>query len=305
MCTVSKIRGIAVVGLLATTAIISGCSKDAPSGQVAAVVNGKEVTLQEINAELQAANLPPTADKKTVQRELLQRIIERKLLVGAAEEKGIDKTPEYQSQKRRADELLLVQLYAKQQLALVPVPTSTDVATFMGQHGNVFAGREQIALDQLRFPTPTDVTKLKVLEKDHSLDAVSQTLTGMGIKFERSQVGLDSGSVPTDIMKRIDGLPQGEPFVIPQPGFITVNVILSRKPVVIDETKARPAAVNAWRQQKFGEILTKQIEALKSGAKISYQNGFAAPAKPTTPAPIPGAGPARAAAPAAPTAANP
>jgi peptidyl-prolyl cis-trans isomerase C len=218
---------------------------------------------------------------------------------------GVDKTPEYQSQKRRVDELLLVQLYAKQQLALVPVPTSTDVATFMGQHGNVFAGREQIALDQLRFPTPTDVTKLKVLEKDHSLDAVSQTLTGMGIKFERSQVGLDSGSVPTDIMKRIDGLPQGEPFVIPQPGFITVNVILSRKPVVIDETKARPAAVNAWRQQKFGEILTKQIEALKSGAKISYQNGFAAPAKPTTPAPIPGAGPARAAAPAAPTAANP
>jgi EpsD family peptidyl-prolyl cis-trans isomerase len=279
------------VGLLATTSIISGCSKDAPSGQVAAVVNGKEVTLQEINAELQAANLPPTADKKTVQRELLQRIIERKLLVGAAEEKGIDKTPEYQSQKRRADELLLVQLYAKQQLALVPVPTSTDVATFMGQHGNVFAAREQISLDQLRFPTPADITKLKALEKDHSLDAVSQTLTGMGIKFERSQVGLDSGTVPTDIMKKIDSLPQGEPFVIPQPGFVTVNVILSRRPLAINEEKARPAAVNAWRQQKFGELLTKQIESLKSGAKISYQNGFGAPAKPT-PAAIPGAAPA-------------
>lgn len=279
----SNVKVIAVAGLLATTVAISGCSKAAPSGQVAAVVNGKEITLQEINAELQAANIPPTADKQTVQRDLLQRIIERKLLVAAAEEKGIDKTPEYQTQKRRADELLLVQLYAKQQLALVPVPSATDISTFMAQHGNVFAGREQISLDQVRFPAPTDVSKLKVLEKDHTLDAVGQTLTGMGIKFERSQVGLDSGSVPTDIMTKINALPQGEPFVIPQPGFITVNVILSRKPLAIDEAKAKPAAVNAWRQEKFGQLLTKQIESLKSGAKISYQNGFAAPTKPAAP----------------------
>ncbi|MDO6413535.1 hypothetical protein Q4F19_03985 [Sphingomonas sp. BIUV-7] len=271
---------MAFAGLLATTALIGGCSKDAPAGQVAAVVNGKEVTLQEINAELQASNLPATADKKTVQRDLLQRIIERKLLVGAAEEKGIDKTPEYQTQKRRADELLLVQLYAKQQLTAVPVPSGTDISTFMTQHGNVFGAREQLTLDQIRFQTPADLTKLKTLEKDHTMDAVAQTLGGMGIKLERSQVGLDSGSVPTDLMKKIDSLPQGEPFVIPQPGFMTVNVIVSRKPLPIDDAKARPAAVSAWRQEKFGELLTKQIEALKSGAKISYQNGFDAPAKP-------------------------
>ena len=281
----SKIRVMAVAGLLATTAIIGGCNKSTPSGQVAATVNGKEVTLQEINAELQAANLPPTADKKTVQRELLQRIIERKLLVDAATEKGIDKTPEYQTQKRRADELLLVQLYAKQQLTAVPVPSTTDVQNFMTQHGNVFGAREQLTLGQIRFPTPADVTKLEVLKKDHTLDAVAQTLSGMGIKSERSQVGLDSGSVPTEIMKKIDGLPQGEPFVIPQPGIITVNVILSRRPQAIDNSKARPAAVAAWRQEKFGELLTKQINSLKAGAKINYQNGFGPPAA----SPAPGA----------------
>lgn len=278
-------RVIAIAGLLATVATTTACSKDAPAGQVAATVNGKEVTLQEINAELQAANLPATADKKTVQRELLQRIIERKLLVEAAEEKQIDKTPEYQTQKRRADELLLVQLYAKQQLTQVPVPSGTDISTFMTQHGNVFGGRQQLSLDQLRFATPADVTKLKALEKDHSLEAVGQTLTGMGIKFERGQVGLDSGSVPTDIMKKIDGLPAGEPFVIPQPGFITVNVILARRPVAIDDAKARPAAVSAWRQEKFGELLTRQIESMKAGAKISYQNGFGPPPKATPAAP--------------------
>lgn len=272
-----KIEVAAVAGLVAA---LAGCSKDAPAGQVAAVVNGKEVTLQEINAEVQASNVPPNADKKAVQRDILQRIVERKLLVGAAEEKGIDKTPEYLTQKRRADELLLVQLYAKQQLAAVPVPSGNDVSGFMSKHPNAFDGREALTLDQIRFPTPADVSKLKVLEKDHSLDAVIQTLDGLGIKHERSQVGLDSGGVPTDIMKKIDGLPEGEPFVIPQPGFMTVNVILSRKPLAIDNAKARPAAVAAWRQERFGELLTKQIDALKSGAKITYQNGFGPPAAP-------------------------
>lgn len=279
----TKTQFIAIATLLAGTATLGGCGKGAPEGQVAAKVNGEEVTLQEINAELQAANLPPTVDKKAIQRDLLQRIIERKLLVGAAEEKGIEKTPEYQTQKRRTDELLLVQLYAKQQLAAVPVPTATDVSSFMTKHANAFGKREALSIDQIRFPTPADVTRLKVLEQDHSLDAVAARLTSMGIKFERGQVGLDSGTVPSDIMTKIDGLPAGEPFVIPQPGLMTVNVIVARKPLPVDPAKARPGAVSAWRQEKFGELLSKQIAALKAGAKITYQNGFGPPAVPAKP----------------------
>jgi len=276
-----------IIALMGATALLGACNRGAPGGQVAATVNGEEVTLQEINAELQAANLPPTADKKAAQRELLQRVIDRKLIVGAAKDKGIDKTPEYQTQKRRADELLLAQLYAKQQLSAVPVPTANDVQQFMTDHPNVFAQREALTLDQIRFATPADVKKLRVLEKDHSLEAVGQTLTGLGIKFERSQVGLDTGSVPPEIMAKINQLPAGEPFVVPQPAFMTVNVILSRKPLAVDTAKARPAAVAAWRHQKFGELITKQVEALKAGAKINYQNGFGPPAAPAKPAAVP------------------
>lgn len=278
------IVGTAVMG---AAALLGGCHKGAPAGQVVATVNGEEVTQQEVNAELQAANVPSTADTKAAQRELLQRVIDRKLIVDAAKEKGIDKTPEYQTQRRRADELLLAQIYAKQQLSAVPVPTAAEVQKFMADHPNVFAQREALTLDQIRFPTPADPNKLKVLEKDHSLEAVAQTLTGLGIKFERSQVGLDSGAVPSDVMDKINHLPPTEPFVVPQPTFMTVNVVLSRKPLPVDEAKARPAAVNAWRQQKFGELLTKQVEALRSGAKVSYQNGFgpaATPPKPAVPA---------------------
>ena len=268
---------IAIALLCASTAVVAGCAKKAPSGQVAATVNGKEITLQEINTELQASNIPASADKQTVQRALLQRVIERKLLMGAAEEKGLDKTPEYLAQKRRGEELLLIQNYAKQQLSGVPVPTQAQVDKFMTDNPGAFSQRQQLILDQIRFATPPNPQTLTSLKDLHSMDAVAGELTRLGVRFERSDVGLDSAALPPSMAKQIEGLPPTEPFVIPQPGIMTVSVIKQRKPIPFDATASRPAAVAAWRQLRFTEALTSQLNALKGSAKISYQNGFGPP----------------------------
>jgi len=261
----------------AVVALVAGCHK-APEGQVAATVNGEEVTLQELNTELQNANLPPSVDKKEAQRAILQRVIDRKLMVDAAKEKGIDKSPEYLANKRRGEELLLAQTYAKQQLSAVPVPTDSDIAAFVKQHDNAFGKREQLTLDQIRFPAPKDPQSLRVLDKDHDMATVAAHLTAMGIKYQRGPAGLDTARAPAELIKAIDGMPAGEPFVIPSNGVITVNVITSRKPLPVDPAQAKTAAVNAWRQQKFGDLLNQQLAALKSSAKITYQDGFAPPA---------------------------
>ena len=273
---------IAFAILCAGTAFLAGCAKKAPAGQVAATVNGKEVTLQELNTELQASNVPASADKPTVQRALLQRVIERKLLMGAAEEKGLDKTPDYLAQKRRGEELLLIQSYAKQQLSSVPVPTQAQVDKFMADNPQAFSQRQQLILDQIRFATPPSPQTLTSLKDMHSMDAVAAQLTKLGVRFERAAAGLDSGSLPPAMLQQITTLPPTEPFVIPQPGIITVSVIKEKRPIPFDASTARPSAVAAWRQQKFNEMLTGQLATLKSSAKITYQNGFAPP--PATPA---------------------
>ena len=78
--------------------------------------------------------MPEGVDKKVAQRQALQQILDRKLLLEAARDKKIDKSPEFQSQKLRADEVLLAQTYAKQQLSAVPVPTDADIRKFMADH---------------------------------------------------------------------------------------------------------------------------------------------------------------------------
>ncbi|WP_404711692.1 hypothetical protein [Sphingomonas sp. MMS24-J13] len=288
------------VGAICAVALLAGCKPKTPQGQVAATVNGEEVTLQELNAELSAANLPANVDKKEAQRAMLQRVIERKLLVAAASEQGLDKTADFISAKRRIDETLVAQAYAKKQLAAVPVPTDAQINQFMADHPNVFLQREQLSLDQIRFPMPKDIKSLKALEGDHTMDAVAAHLTQMGIKFVRGNANLDSGQAPTQLIKLINSSPPSEPFVIPDRGMITVNLVVGRRPIQIDPQQAKSGAVSAWRQQKFEELLSQQVTGLKNSAKITYQEGFAPPpnapagkattsAVPAAPAAAPGA----------------
>lgn len=285
-------KRLAISTMCAMAALLAGCQKGAPEGQVAATVNGDEVTLQELNTEIQASNVPPNVDKQVAQREVLQRIIDRKLLIAAARDKKIDKSPEFQSQKQRADELMLAQAYAKQQLNAVPVPTEADITKFMGEHPNAFSNREMLQLDQIRFrPNPSDVQKLKALQSDHTLDAVAQHLTALGIKFDRVKAGLDTAQVPTDLMAQINRLPAGEPFLLPSNGLITANALIGRQTVPLDAGQARQAAVGAWRQQQFAKLLGDQLTSLRNGAKITYQSGFAPPAdakKPNAPSAVGG-----------------
>ncbi len=285
-------KRLAISTMCAAAALLAGCHKGAPEGQVAATVNGEEVTLQELNTEIQASNIPQNMDKKVAQQQALQHIIDRKLLIDAARDKKIDKTPEFQAQKQRGDELLLAQTYAKQQLAAVPVPTDGDIQKFMTDHPNAFGNREGLQLDQIRFrPGPSDVKKLVVIQQDHNLDAVAAHLTGLGIKFDRVKAGLDTAQVPTDLIKAINNLPPGEPFVLPTNGIITVNVVIGHQAIPTDPTQARQAAVAAWRNQQFTKLISDQLKQFRDGAKITYQNGYAPPPdkKPATPGATPAA----------------
>jgi EpsD family peptidyl-prolyl cis-trans isomerase len=290
--------------MCAAAALLAGCHKGAPEGQVAATVNGEEVTLQELNTEIQASNIPQGMDKKAAQQQALQHIIDRKLLLAAARDKKVDKTPEFQAQKQRADELLLAQTYARQQLNAVPVPTDGDITKFMGEHSNAFSDRQALQLDQIRFrPGPNDVKRLSVIKTDHSLDAVAAHLTSLGIKFDRVKAGLDTAQVPTKLVQEINALPPGEPFVLPANGLITINTVIGHQPIATDMTQARQGAVGAWRQQQFTKLITDQLKGLRDSAKITYQTGFAPPPDAKKPA-VPAAAAAVTAAPTAPGAAK-
>ena len=265
-----------IAAALFLTLIFSGCSRE-PSGQVAAVVGDDEITLQEINAEIGNGQIPKGADAKAIQRAALQRIVERRLFADLARDDGLDKRPEYIIRQRQLDDVLLGQLLRDQAGRSIRLPGEAALDKYVAEHPDRFADRKLLRLDQIRFPMPADPAKLRALEPDHSMDAVAATLKGLGIAFERVPATLDSSQIPPTVLARIDALPAGEPFIVPDGGIVSVSVVEGRLPASVVGASARPIAVQMIRNEELVKNLEQRFKAKKAAVKIEYQPGFEPP----------------------------
>jgi peptidyl-prolyl cis-trans isomerase C len=256
--------------------LAAGCDRK-PTGQTVAVVNGDEISIGELNAELQQANVPQGADQKAVRAQLLQNLISRRLLAQDARKNGVDKTPEFLSRQRRLTDELLIAMNAERQNGSQKLPDQGAIDQFIAANPQAFAQRQVLALQQIAIDPPSDPKSLEPLKDAHSLDAVAAALTKLNIPFTRTSGRLDTASVPPEVLKRIFALPSTEPFVLPAGGKLFANVIVGREPVAMSADDMRKAAVAALRKQGEDKSLNDQVKQLRSTAKIEYQPGYAPP----------------------------
>jgi len=274
----------ATLVVCAASMLVLGACEKKVGGQVVAVLNGQEITQQELNAELNGQQVPPGADRKAVMAQLLQRVIDRQLLVGQAKEQGLDKAPAYLAQVQRAQDAILIEMMTRNAAKAVPVPDATAAQQFIANNPTMFAGRKRYQLDQIIFTAANDPALQAKLKPVKTLPEVESVLTSSGIKFQRGATQLDSAMLPSPIASRIAALPPGEPFVVPQNGQVVVSVIRSAVDIPTPAQQAQPAAVDIIRRQAVEAAVRKQIEKARASAKITYDTGFAPP-KPGAAAP--------------------
>ena len=133
--------GIAV--LLATVILAAGCgeSKDkAPASQTAAKVNGDEVTVHQINAELQRATRGAPlqgANAEAASKRILEGLIDQTLLVQQAKEAKLDRDPTVLQALESARRQILAQAYIDRQAAASP-PTQDEIKAFYAKNPDLF-----------------------------------------------------------------------------------------------------------------------------------------------------------------------
>lgn len=284
-------RGWILVAVGSAT-LLAGCHAK-PGGQVVATVNGDEITLTELNAELGNSQPPPGADKQLLQKQALERIVERKLLAGAARQDGIDQNPEYIVRRQQLDDALLVQMMAQKIAGGIKVPPAGDIDKFIADNSNMFAGRTIFAVDQLQFDTPSRDDYLKQLAATHSMADVIAVLDRLAIKYQRQNAQVDSAMVPPPMLAQIRKVPAGEPFIVPAGGKVTVSVITGTQPAPLASDVARPMAINAVRNNQLGKQLQQRLAAERAKAQIQYQSGFGPPPAPGAATPPKSGAPAK------------
>jgi peptidyl-prolyl cis-trans isomerase C len=247
-----------------------------PQGQVVAVVNGEEILLQDLDAQLADMHLPATADRKAARIALIQQIVNRKIMAQEARKLGFDRDPGFVAQRRRTEEELLLSTFARRKMEGVPAPDGAAITRFMTENPHMFAQRKTYRIDQIQFDMPADPATLKSLQSAHSLDEVARALTGMGLKFQRGSGTMDSARIPARQLEQILRLPKGEPFILPgsQPGKGLANVITGSEPLSVSQAEQRDIAAKAIRNQALAKIAEQQLNDARAKAQIEYQPGY-------------------------------
>lgn len=268
-----KVKAALLSGVVAAGLLLGGCHKE-PKGQILAIVNGEEISMQELNAELQGARIPDNADRNKIRKEVLQRLIDRKLIVQKAREQGLDKTPEFVAQQRRLEENLLVSLLGQKIAATVPMPDDRDITQYIADNPSQFSGRQRLLLDQIQFAAPKDPKQLLMLRDAHSLDDVAAGVQKLGLAMSRGKGVIDTGRLDPQMVKIIDKLPPGEPFVLPSNGQYVASVIVGRDSTPTPGNVARLAAAEVVRRKALVAESKAQVARARTGAEIQYQPGY-------------------------------
>ena len=275
------------MAVVATIAVaLAGCAKT-PTGQVVAVVNGDEITLPELNAELTGVNLPAGVDKNAVRAAALQRVVERHLVAQQARADGLDRDPDFLVRQKQLNDTLLVELFAKRAGDTIRVPDRAAIDKFIAGNPGAFGNRVIFAVDQLRIP-PQDAATVDALKGLRSIDAMVALLTSRGIKFERAPTRIDSAQVDAKTLAQVQSLSPGQPFVVAVPQGVTATAITGKQAAVLPPEQAQQAAAQLVRNQNLSNLLQGRLKDLRTKAKIEYQPGYA-PKPGTTPTPAAGA----------------
>jgi peptidyl-prolyl cis-trans isomerase C len=291
-------NGLRIAALTCGTAsllLLSGCDKK-PEGQVVAVANGKEITAQEVNAELQNVQVAEGEQGQMMRNSALARVIDRRLVAELAREDGLADSPEYILRRQKMEETILAQMLFEKAARDLKAPTPAQLDSFVAQNPQAFGQRTAFAIDQIVFPTPERRDVIPALASAKTMAEVASTLNRLGVKYQRGNVQADSASIPRELFERIRAVGSTEPFIIPSGPTVTVGYILESKPVPLAGENARRLAQQAYQRQEVAKAVQARLDAAKKAAEIEYQSGFKA--LPTGGAPLNNGASAPAAAPA-------
>lgn len=262
--------GAALVGLFLT----GGCQKT-PKGQVVAIVNGREISKEQLAAELQDIPIPDYVDRQKLRETLVRGIIDRELQVEEAREQGLDKTPDFEQRKRRSDEELLIRMLGHRAAQTVPLPSETDIQAYIDSHPLQFARRQRLIFDQLSFVPPRDRRQLSaVLGNTHTMDEALAALRSIGIEPTPGQGAIDTGVTDPELAGLLDRAPAGEPIILPQGRRLAIGVISAREAIAMSRENSYVAAARAVRAAALLRESQAQIAAARSTAEIKYEPGW-------------------------------
>ena len=268
--------------LILAAFLVASCGGkgDVPSGQVVATVDGTEITLADLKAEM---GLDATSDAAS-QGQALERIIARKLLAAEARKQELDSTPLAAVLKVQAEETALAQLLARKVTDGVPKVSEDEISEFLRSFPTSVTDRRLLAVDQFFVPNlPPKV--LEEIAKVKTMEAAEAILNTNKVMFRRTVTNVDTVSLDPGFAQQLVGTEGNDIFVMPNGQSAEIGKIVSSRSEPITGDQARVAARTILKRQRSVEMVNNALGKINNEGRRKVQinpqfQGKAAPAAP-------------------------
>ncbi|NBW77034.1 MAG: hypothetical protein EBR34_14730 [Sphingomonadaceae bacterium] len=268
---------------IALALFVAGCGGkgDAPTGQVVATVDGQEITLADLKAEMgsDATNDP------AAQGQALERIIARKLLAAEARKQDLDSTPLAAILKTQAEETALAQMLARKVTDGVPKVSEDEINEFLRSFPTSVTDRRLLAVDQFFVPNlPPKV--LEEITKVKTMEAAEAILNANKVVFRRTVSNIDTVSLDPGFAQQLVGTEGNDIFVMPNGQTAEIGRIVSSRSEPITGDAARQAAQTILMRQRSVEMVNNSLGRIISEGrrKVQVNPQFQGKAAPVAPA---------------------
>lgn len=277
------------------TACGLGQKKDA--SQVAAKVNGTEITVHQLNQALSHTPgiTPENVDK--ARKEILEHLIVQELAVAKATDARLDRTPDVVMALDAARRDILARAYFSQIGGGPKEVDKAEVMRYFEDHPELFAHRRIYSLADIALQKDDKllVTLQSMVADNKSIQDIANWLKANGTKFEANSSTSAAEQLSLEILPKIAKLSDGQSTVLEAGQAMHVINVIKSKEAPVDLVTAAPQIKQFLGSESSKQLVSAEIKKLRESAKVEYLGDFgpdkpkdaptpAAEAKPVDPA---------------------
>jgi peptidyl-prolyl cis-trans isomerase C len=305
-----KLFGLSII-LAAVLVLFPGCNgkeKSEDNSKVLAMVNGEKITQADFDAELAGKpdNFRRMVENPEGKKMMLNRLIERKLIMQTAEKEGVSNSPDIQKRVDAFKERVIMEEMRKK-LTVAQPANDQDLQAYYDQHKDQYNMPEMAHLrkisvsdkskaDQIAKQLKAAPTKFEELARENSEDQMSKMRGGdVGFVLRAPMISPEHGGHPLPAMTGNTLPPELADRVFPLKKDQVSQVFeIEGKYVIFQMIDLRPAQTKTLDDvkdqikrtmefEKTQEKWKEYIDGLKKQAKIEIVGGEQAPQTPAQP----------------------
>lgn len=271
-------QGKSLLMVVAASIALCSCGGGAPKGQVVAKIDKDEITVLDLQTEMNGYVAPNPQARKAAEQAALNAIIQRKLVVRAAEEQKLTKSPEFARAKERAEELFVVSYWQDRLAKAVPTPSKEEARKFVTEHPDLYSARKVIGVEGIAF-AGADKALIDGLRPLKTLDEVRALLVSRNIPHGNRNAQLDALQADPRMVEQLLKLPPNEVFVIPQNNQILVGRVAQVNVAPVPDNIAMQHATQYLKATRTREAIGRNFGSITTAGRkdVEYNKAYEPP----------------------------